>query len=129
MRRVPSPSPYAPSIGFSAAVRAGDWVVVAGTTALGTDGEIVGGDDPYAQAVEALRKVVMALRAGGARVEDVVQTRMYLVDPDDWEAVGRAHGEVFGDARPAATMVACRLLDPRMKVEIEATAWVGSDPS
>ena len=93
MRRVPSPSFYAPSIGFSAAVRAGEWVVVAGTTALGSDGEIVGGEDPYAQAVEALRKVVAALRAGGARAEDVVQTRMYLADAADWEAVGRAHGE------------------------------------
>ena len=125
MRRVPSPSLYAPSIGFSAAVRAGDWVVVAGTTALGADGEMVGGDDPYAQAAEALRKVVAALRAGGARAEDVVQTRMYLTDAADWEAVGRAHGEVFGEARPAATMVVCALLDPRMKVEIEATAYVG----
>lgn len=126
MRRVPSPSLYAPSIGFSAAVRAGDWVLVAGTTALGSDGEMVGGDDPYAQAAEALRKVVAALRAGGARVEDVVQTRMYLTDPGDWEPVGRAHGEVFGEARPAATMVVCGLLDPRMKVEIEATAYVGA---
>ena len=125
MRRVPSPSLYAPSIGFSAAVRAGDWVVVAGTTALGADGEIVGGDDPYAQAAEALRKVVAALRAGGARAEDVVQTRIYLTDAADWEAVGRAHGEVFGETRPAATMVVCQLLDPRMKVEIEATAYVG----
>ena len=125
MRRVPSPSLYAPSIGFSAAVRAGDWVIVAGTTALGGDGEIVGGDDPYAQAVEALRKVVAALRAGGARVEEVVQTRMYLTDAADWEAVGRAHGEVFGEARPAATMLVTQLLDPRMRVEIEATAYVG----
>lgn len=125
MRRVPSPSLYAPSIGFSAAVRAGDWVMVAGTTALGGDGEMVGGDDPYAQAVEALRKLVGALRAGGARAEDVVQTRMYLADAADWEAVGRAHGEVFGDARPAATMVVCGLLDERMRVEIEATAYVG----
>ena len=125
MRRVPSPSLYAPEIGFSAAVRAGDWVEVAGTTALGSDGEIVGGDDPYAQAVEALRKVVAALRAGGARTEDVIRTRIYLTDPADWEAVGRAHGEVFGETRPAATMVVCRLLDPRMRVEIEATAYVG----
>ena len=125
MRRVPSPSLYAPRIGFSAAVRAGDWVVVAGTTAVGSDGEVVGGEDPYAQAVEALRKIVAALRAGGARAEDVVQTRMYLADAADWEAVGRAHGEVFGEARPAATMVVCGLLDPRMRVEIEATAYVG----
>ena len=126
MRRVPSPSLYAPEIGFSAAVRAGDWVEVAGTTALGSDGEIVGGDDPYAQAVEALRKVVAALRAGGARAEEVVRTRIYLADAADWEAVGRAHGEVFGEARPAATMVVCTLLDPRMRVEIEATAYVGA---
>lgn len=124
--RIPSASPYAPQIGFSAAVRAGDLVVVAGTTAVDEHGEIAGGaDDAYAQAREALRKVAAALDAAGARMDQVVQTRMYLVDAADWPAVGRAHGEVFGDVRPAAAMVVTGLLDPRMRVEIEALAYTG----
>jgi enamine deaminase RidA (YjgF/YER057c/UK114 family) len=123
--RVPSASPYAPSIGFSAAVRAGDLVFVAGMTAVGAGGEVVGGDDAYAQAREALRKLGEALAAAGARLDQVVQTRMYVTDAGDWEAVGRAHGEVVGAARPAAAMVVTRLLDPRMRVEVEATAYVG----
>ena len=122
--RVPSPSPYAPVIGFSAAVRAGDLVFVAGITAVTEDGAIVG-EHAYAQAQEALRKVGAALEAAGARLDQVVQTRTYLADPADWEAVGRAHGEVFGDVRPAAAMLVTGLLDPRMRVEIEAVAYVG----
>ena len=122
--RVPSPSPYAPVIGFSAAVRAGDLVFVAGMTAVAQDGEVVG-EDAYAQAREALRKVGEALEAAGARLDQVVQTRMYLADAADWEAVGRAHGEVFGDARPAAAMLVTGLLDPRMRVEVEAVAHLG----
>jgi enamine deaminase RidA (YjgF/YER057c/UK114 family) len=122
--RVPSPSPYAPVIGFSAAVRAGDLVFVAGMTAVTGDGAIVG-DDAHTQAREALRKVGQALEAAGARLEDVVQTRMYLTDAADWEAVGRAHGEVFAEVRPAAAMLVTGLLDPRMRVEIEAVAHVG----
>ena len=124
MTRVPSPSPYAPVIGFSAAVRAGDLVFVAGMTAVAADGEMVG-DDAYAQAREALRKVGEALEAAGARLDQVVQTRMYLADAADWEAVGRAHGEVFAEARPAAAMLVTGLLDPRMRVEVEAVAYVG----
>ena len=125
IRRVPSPSPYAAVIGFSAAVRAGDLVLVAGITAVGADGEVVGGEDPYAQAREALRKIELILAEAGARLEQVVQTRMSITRAEDWEAVGRAHGEVFGDIRPAAAMLVCGLLDPRMLVEIEATAHVG----
>jgi enamine deaminase RidA (YjgF/YER057c/UK114 family) len=123
--RIPSPSPYAPTIGFSAAVRAGDWVHVAGTTAVDGTGEIVGGDDPAAQASEVLRKIAAALEAAGARLEHVVRTRIYLVAPADWEAVGRVHGRVFGDVRPVASMLVTGLLDPRMRVEIEAVAHVG----
>lgn len=119
---VPSPSPYAPSIGFSAAVRAGDLVFVAGMTAVDAEGEVVGGDDTHAQAREALRKVEAALTSAGARIEDVVQTRMFIADRADWEAVGRAHGEVFGAVRPAAAMLVTGFVDPRMRVEIEAVA-------
>jgi enamine deaminase RidA (YjgF/YER057c/UK114 family) len=123
-QRVPSPSLFAPTIGFSAAVRSGDLVCVAGMSAVDVDGTVVGGDDPYLQAREALRKVVAALEAAGASVGDVVQTRMYITDPADWEAVGRAHGEVFAAGRPAAAMLVTRLLDERMLVEIEAMARV-----
>jgi enamine deaminase RidA (YjgF/YER057c/UK114 family) len=124
VQRVPSTSPYAEEIGFSAAARAGDHVYVAGMTAVGPDGAVVGGDDPYEQAREALRKVREAVEAAGARVDQVVQTRMYLARADDWQAVGRAHGEVFGAVRPAAAMLVTALLDPRMRVEVEAVAVV-----
>ena len=122
VNRIASTSPYAEPIGFSAAVRAGDLVFVAGTTALDAGGEMVGSEDPYRQAHEALRKVGAALQAAGARLDQVVQTRIHLARADDWQEVGRAHGEVFGDVRPAAAMVVSGLLDPRMRVEIEATA-------
>ena len=122
--RVPSPSPYAPTIGFSAAVRAGDWVHVAGTTALDADGEIVGGDDPAEQTREVLRKIAQALYEAGATLKDVVRTRIYLTDANDWEAVGRVHGEIFATIRPAASMLVLGLLDPRMRVEIEAVAHI-----
>jgi enamine deaminase RidA (YjgF/YER057c/UK114 family) len=123
MNRIPSPSPYAPTIGFSAAIRAGDWIHVAGTTALNVDGELVGGDDPAEQTREVLRKIEKALHAAGASLGDVVRTRIYLTDAKDWEAVGRTHGEAFNDVRPAASMLVLGLLDPRMRVEIEAVAY------
>jgi enamine deaminase RidA (YjgF/YER057c/UK114 family) len=126
MERISSPSPYAPTIGFSAAVRAGEWVHVAGTTALNGDGEIVGGDDPAAQTREVLRKIAVALDGADATLADVVRTRIYLTDAGDWEAVGRAHGETFADVRPAASMLVVGLLDPRMRVEIEAVAYAPS---
>jgi enamine deaminase RidA (YjgF/YER057c/UK114 family) len=123
---VPSPSRYAPVIGFSAAVRAGDRVVVAGTTAMDARGEVVGGDDPAAQAREALRKIEVALQGAGASLAQVVLTRIHLTDMAHWEQVGRVHGEVFADVRPVATMLGVAgLLDPRMLVEIEAEAYVG----
>ena len=123
IQRIPSSSPYAESIGFSAAVRSGDFVFVAGTTALDARGEMVGGEDAHAQALEALRKVAAALEAAGARLDQVVQTRIHLARAGDWREVGRAHGEVFGGVRPAAAMVVSGLLDPRMRVEIEAVAY------
>jgi enamine deaminase RidA (YjgF/YER057c/UK114 family) len=123
--RVESESRYAPVIGFSQAVRAGNLVFVAGMTAIDAGGEVVGGADPYLQAQESLRKALAALAACRASAADVVHTRIYLVDPAHWEEVGRAHGEVFAENRPAATMVVVNaLLDPRMLVEIEVVAAV-----
>ena len=122
LQRVPSPSPYARAIGFSAAVRAGGLVHVAGTTAVDASGEVTGG--PYDQAREALRKVGLALEQAGSGLDLVVSTRVHLAHAADWQEVGRAHADVFAGAPPAATMVVSGLLDPRMLVEVEAVARV-----
>ena len=120
-RMVASGSPYEPVIGFSRAVRVGDRVLVAGTAPVWPDGSC--DPDPEAQAARCLEIILAALAEAGAGREHVVRTRMYLLDPTDWEAVGRAHGAVFADVRPASTMVVvAALLDPRWRVEIEAEA-------
>jgi len=123
-QRVSSGSPYEPVIGFSRAVRVGHRVEVGGTAPIWPDGSC--DPDPGAQARRCFEIIEAALREAGASLADVVRTRAYLVDAADWEAVGRVHGELFGEIRPASTMVVvAALLDERWKVEIEADAIVG----
>lgn len=118
-------SKWEPVIGYSRAVRVGQFVYVSGTTASGEDGNLVGVGDVGAQTTQALKNIASALERVGARLEDVVRTRIYLTDISQWEAAGRAHGELFGEIRPATAMVeVSRLISPEMLVEIEADAVV-----
>lgn len=125
IERFGSGGPFESRVGYSRTVRAGDLVLISGCTSVTADGAIVGGDNAYAQAVESLAAIERALALAGATLADVVQTRMYVTDISRWEDIGRAHGEVFGEIRPVTTMVqVSALIDPRLLVEIEATAHV-----
>jgi len=124
-QNISSGSPWEPLVGYSRAVKLGPYIHVSGTTAFNAQGEIVGSGDPYKQAIQAMLNIEAALTKAGAKLTDVVRTRLFLTHITDWREIGRAHGEIFGKVRPATTIVEVNhLVAPEMLVEIEADAVV-----